>query len=120
MVSGPPRHRVGVTFHSTTDSRYYLSLRNDHYYELRYSAPQFEDAVLGVTSTDVIRPNDWNKLTVLTRGNRLYFYVNDRYMAQVQDDHATRGQIGIVYGVDDAEPAVFEFRKLEVRAAGGK
>ncbi|MBI9043393.1 MAG: protein kinase [Anaerolineaceae bacterium] len=62
--------------------------------------------------SDVIRTGEgeWNKLTVIGEGVDFYFYINEQFVAYVEDKSLSRGDFGFAIGYFEADiKANFEF-----------
>lgn len=115
MPSGPARHFYGMVLR-VADAKYYkFRLRNDRYATLERLDVE-DTALVREMVVPAIKPGQANRLGVLARGNRFDLFINDEWVAQVEDDGLKQGQIGIMFGVDDFAPAVFEFDNFEIRA----
>lgn len=115
MPSGPARHFYGMVLRVADGKYYKFRLRNDRYATLERVDPEDTKLVREMV-VPAIKPGQANRLGVLARGNRFDLFVNDEWVAQVEDENLKQGQIGIMFGVDDLAPAVFEFDNFEIRA----
>lgn len=116
QVSGDPNINYGLTFRQ--DSRgnyYYFAVNNQGEYLLSLYYNRQSVTLIPPTPASTYKPFRTNRLTVLAEGPRLMLFVNDQYMAQVQDTRLTGGLIGLVIGVGKGRLAAFEFDNFDLR-----
>ncbi len=101
QVAGPDDNEYGVLVRMQDPRNFYaFSISGDGY----FMVSRFVDGVrqpLGAdwTPSDAIYPGiGTNVLEVVAQGNRLTFIVNDRQLAQVEDDRFSHGDIGLYAG----------------------
>ncbi len=72
------------------------------------------------TNSNDIFPNSFNKLEVVRDGFNYTFYINDRYMADVDFFDISDAQVGLNADVfDGGYTCVFEFDNFEITSYGG-
>ena len=72
--------------------------------------------LLGPTASPVIRTEGANRLAVIGDGPHFIFFINDRYVGEMTDNHIAEGRISLatqLYEVDDQ--SIFEFDSVEIR-----
>ncbi len=101
QVAGPDDNEYGVLVRMQDPRNFYaFSVSGDGY----FLVSRFVDGVrqpLGAdwSPSDAVHPGaGTNVLEVVAQGNRLTFIVNDRQLAQVEDDRFVRGDIGLYAG----------------------
>lgn len=66
-------------------------------------------------SSDLIRPGESNRLTVIGKGSRFVLFINDKYVGYADNTRSAEGQIGVEMHTAKDNPAVVEFDNFEVR-----
>ena len=57
-----------------------------------------------------------NRLAVVAEGAHFVLFVNDQYVAEVDDDRLSSGMVGVAVDLfDPGDEAVFEFDNFELR-----
>lgn len=115
LMSGPGQHFYGMVLRVADGKFYKFKIVNERYAALE----RVDDKVTKLVSETLvpgIKPGAVNKLGVLARGSRFDLFINDEWVAQVQDDALQGGQIGVAFGIQGLEPAIFEFDNFEIRA----
>jgi hypothetical protein len=65
--------------------------------------------------TSDILPGEVNQLAVRGEGALFEFFINDEFVAEVEDSEFRSGIVGLVIGLPDAgDTAVFEFDNFEM------
>jgi hypothetical protein len=64
-------------------------------------------------------PGQWNRLEIMTSGNRFWFYVNGVLAGDATHAGPTEGTIGVMVSAYDSNAAEFEFTNLVVRSVSG-
>lgn len=64
-------------------------------------------------------PGQWNRLEIMTSGNRLWFYLNGVLAGDATHAGPLQGNIGILVAAYDNNAAEFEFSDLVVRSVSG-
>ena len=65
----------------------------------------------------LIKPEDWNEIHLVVRGNRLQHYVNGTLMSEVLDEDTTNGKAGGQLGVQVhvGPPMKVEYRNIRIK-----
>lgn len=93
------------TFYLYGNDRYRISLSYDDEWTTLKSG-HFTDLKEGM-----------NTLKVVAHGDHFFFFINGRYLAEIEDDQIPSGKVGIYYGMDYmGDQGVFEFDNLLLRA----
>ncbi len=117
QVSGPDGADYGLVFRDTDDGFYAFSISNTGYFSVQLFSNGVWTPLIDWTTTSTIRPGDVNRLAVVAEGAHLVFFVNDQYVAEVDDDHLSSGMVGVAVDLfDPGDEAVFEFDNFELRA----
>lgn len=72
--------------------------------------------LLGPTASPLIRTEGANRLAVMGDESHFTFFINDRYVGEMTDNHIAEGRIGLatqLYEVNDQ--SIFEFDNVEIR-----
>lgn len=119
-VSGPADSMYGLVFReSQSHNSLYAFLVNDEgKYELLLLKPGDEITTDLIESTEsaAVRHGGTNRLSVIARGRHLSLFVNDQFVAGLDDDNLSSGGVGVIFDVMLGEDSVFEFDNLVVRA----
>ncbi len=128
QVSGTPNGRYGLVFrYDWGSSNYYVfDVADDQSFKFGKGIGEFPREPLLTGKSAAIKPGEVNRLIVvasvnrflfLPTGNRYTFFVNDKYVAQVEDNTIKYGDTGPAVELAKAgDAAAFEFDNFEVRA----
>lgn len=121
ISSGSPLEISGLSFRAKSSADQFLFIITN---EQTFSVIRLRDGRASTVAEGVdlaIRPKQMNHLAVVADGALLTFFVNDSFVAHLEDDGLLEGALGIAYGVSvPGSRAVFRFDNLEVRAASPK
>jgi len=114
--SGPDSADYGVIFREDTDSNfYYFGINKQGQYVL-YLYNQEWSTLIDWTQSELIRPGESNRITVIGEGSNFIFFVNDQYLTEITDDTIKSGITALAIELTDADDhAVFEFDNVELR-----
>lgn len=115
MVSGPERHFYGMVLRAEDGNFYLYRLRNKRYVSVLKIADKRATLVREIEVSDRVKDGA-NTLGVLARGDHFDLFLNDVWVGEFEDDELGEGQVGVAYGTDTLDPAVFEFDNIEIRA----
>lgn len=100
----------GIVFRENEDDYYIFRITDDQYYSVLL---QFDDewiTLLDWTKSKAIKPYEINRLTVMGQRTHFYFFINDQFVAEVEDDSIPKGGISFYAGLDrKGDKAVIEF-----------
>ncbi len=128
QVSGTPNGRYGVVLRYDWNSHnyYVFDVADDQSFKFGPGIGEFPREPLLTGKSAAIKPGEVNRITViasvsrfwlLPTGNRYTFFVNDQYVAQVEDNTLKYGDTGPAVELAKAgDAAAFEFDNFEVRA----
>ena len=116
QTSGPNSADFGIILREDDNSNfYYFGISNDG----QYSFLVYDNEWITLqdwTVTDLIRPDEINKLSVLAQGSQFVFFINDQYLAEFTDDKISQGQIALAVELaNENDQAVFEFDNLLIQ-----
>jgi len=57
-----------------------------------------QDLAHGSAQSFITGPNQHNTIGAIVKGNEIWLYINNQYVAHVQDEHRTSGQVGVLVG----------------------
>lgn len=117
QVSGMPTIFYGVFVRYDGAGYYYtFTVRDDGAYRFgKVVKGMSQDLASGTTVA--IKPGEVNKLTVLAQADNFRLFINDQYIAQVNDDESLTGSTGLVVELlKVGDEGVIEFDNFEVRA----
>ena len=115
-VEGPDTADYGVLLREDEDSNfYYFGIRDSGSYALYIFFEKWE-TLIAWTETDLIKPNEVNRITVLAEGSHFTFFINDQYLTEYSDDRISEGHAALAVELsNEGDQAVFEFDNFEVR-----
>jgi hypothetical protein len=117
QVSGAYDADYALVFRDTDDEFYAFSISNTGYFSVQLFRNGVWTPLIDWTTTSTIRPGDVNRLAVVAEGAHFVFFVNDQYVAEVDDDRLSSGMVGVAVDLfDPGDEAVFEFDNFELRA----
>jgi hypothetical protein len=119
LLSGPENEvRYGVIFRREGNDLYTFRIEDGPNFRVRLRYEDEWTDLIDCTRVSGIRPGEANRLTVIAEGSRFYFFIDDRYMGEVDDDRLSRGNVGlVVYANRNAgNEAIVEFDNFEVRS----
>jgi hypothetical protein len=108
----------GLVFHENSDSQglYAFELNQDGSYQVFISkdpSKQASDLTDGTTSAADLQSGATNTLTLIEQGPQCYFYVNGRFVVQVQDSTLQEGSAGVLAGDEgNATEVVYTNEKI--------
>ncbi len=107
----------GVIFRDDGVNHYVFEIRDDQIFRLvRYYQLEWT-TLIGWTRTSTIQPGEANRLTVRAERSHFTLFINDQLVGEADDDHLTRGSVGLAIEVFNAgDSAVYEFDNFELRA----
>jgi len=117
QISGPDTAEYGLTFREDVDfHNYYFGITNkgEYFLDLYYYnwIPLIDH-----TKSELILPNEYNRLTVIAEGSHFTFFINDQYLTEFTDEGMQHGGVGLFSLLQRSnQQAVFEFDNFELRA----
>jgi hypothetical protein len=116
QISGPSTADSGILFREDDNGNFYYFGINDRrqYVLYKYSGEWVK--LIKNTTTDLIRPGEPNRITIIAEGPQFMFFINDRYLASITDEHVTNGGVALAIEMaKENDEAVFEFDNFELR-----
>ncbi|HEY5731229.1 MAG TPA: hypothetical protein VIS72_14340 [Anaerolineales bacterium] len=116
QLEGPDSADFGVIFREDDDSNfYYFGITNQGEYALYLFLEEW-DTLISWTRSDLIKPGETNRITVIGDGARFIFFINDQYLTEITDDSIPEGSSALAVEMEDEnDHAVFEFDNFELR-----
>jgi hypothetical protein len=100
----------GVTFRQDEDSFYVFQIADDETYNVSKYLDDEWTTLLDWTQSKAIKPYDVNRLTVMGKKTQFYFFINDQFVAEVEDDSIPYGGISFYVSLyEKGDEAVIEF-----------
>ncbi|GCE03487.1 serine/threonine protein kinase [Dictyobacter aurantiacus] len=101
----------GLIFRTTSSATYRFRVDASGHYDLAGLPP---NKTISGTSPAVHQGfNQMNLLTVVARGNNIYMYVNNQFVAYVSDSSSSNGEIGFL-AVDAGSPTKVLYQNMKV------
>lgn len=94
-VSGPETAAYGLILRHVEGSYYLFSVRDDGYYQFSLWSGFDWQTVIDWTQTVLVRTGGVNTLTALARDGEFEFYINDEFIANVEENRITAGEVGL-------------------------
>lgn len=115
-ISGPLNACYGLLFRGDGSNYYIFEVCDDQTYRVNlHSDENGWETLIDWTTTDVIKPDQVNKLAVAAQGSYFEFYINDQLMSTLNDSRWASGYAGIMIEVNDGDTATFEFDNFVLR-----
>jgi hypothetical protein len=117
QVEGPDTADYGVILREDDNSNFYYFGISDNGQYVLYLFFEEWDTLINWTETDLIKPGEINRLTVVGEGSHFTFFINDHYLTEITDDTIPSGSTALVIEMaDENDHAIFEFDNFELRA----
>jgi hypothetical protein len=106
----------GVIFREDDDSNFYYFGINDQGEYVLYLFFEKWDTLINWKKTELIRPAEVNRLTVIGEGSHFTFFINDQYLTEFTDDKIPLGSTALAIELsEENDHAIFEFDNFELR-----
>ncbi len=116
QVSGPATADYGVVFREDENGNFYYFGINESGQYILYEYFGEWNTLIDFTKTDLIRPGEVNRITVIAEGPQFTFFINDQYLASFTDEHIAKGRVALaIEMVEENDEGVFEFDNFEIR-----
>ncbi len=113
----PDTADYGVIFREDDNSNFYYFGINDQGEYVLYLFFEEWDTLINWTQTDLIRPGEINRLTVMGEGSHFTFFINDQYLTEITDEKIAKGSTALaVEMANENDHGIFEFDNIELRA----
>ncbi|MBI3243114.1 MAG: PD40 domain-containing protein [Chloroflexi bacterium] len=117
QFSGPENINYGIIFRRTDGNNfYYFGINNAGVSTFALLYKNEWTSIINWADVSVTQPGKVNKITISAEGSHFTFYVNDRYIGEVNDDRLSKGRMGFMIEVYQPSTVVFEFDDFELRA----
>lgn len=118
QINGPELAAMGLVFRGSGSEMYVFRLRGDQHYAISYLDESSKDwgSLLPWTPDSAILPGEVNRLAVIGEGAHFLFFINEHYVAELEDRRLPSGAAGLVIELfHPGDEAQFEFDNLELR-----
>lgn len=117
QVDGLDTADYGILFREDEDSNfYYFAVSELRSYAL-YIYFEGWATLIDWTETDLIIPDESNRITIIGEGPRFTFFINDQFLAEFTNDQIPEGTVALAVELsEEGDQAVFEFDNFELRA----
>ncbi len=117
-VSGVENGQYGLMFRKTDNDNYGIfKVEDSKRFKLLLMLAGEWNTIIDWTETSTVRPGETNRITIIALGPHYTFYVNDQYVAEIEDDRLGEGAGGMMIElIAEGDTAVFEFDNFELRA----
>jgi hypothetical protein len=115
QLDGPRQHDYGVVFRLNEGSYYAFRILDDRSFVVDLYRNGLTN-LIPATRSDAIHADQPNKLTVVGRDSHFTFFINDKYVGELDDSRLPRGTAGIAFGLAANETGAFEFDNFQLRA----
>jgi hypothetical protein len=117
QMEGPDTADYGVIFREDDNSNFYYFGISDNGQYVLYLFFEEWDTLINWTETDLIKPGEINRLTVVGEVSHFTFFINDHYLTEITDSTIPSGSTALVIEMaDENDRAIFEFDNFELRA----
>jgi hypothetical protein len=117
QLSGADDGEFGLVFRQGGESNYYLfEINNKGQFAVYLHQPDNWESLLDWSDSTAIHTGETNRLAVLTQGSQFLFYINDQFVANLNDDRLSSGQTGLLIGLSNPQDkGLWEFDNFELR-----
>jgi hypothetical protein len=88
---------------------YTFSICNDSSFRIFYYDKDQWDPIADWASSDAIRTEDWNRIEVSARGNKLKFTINHTLVFEATDDRQKQGGLAVFIAFNEERPSTILF-----------
>lgn len=115
QLEGPDTADYGIIFREDDNSNfYYFGITNQGQYILYVFFDDWE-RLIDWTQTDLIRPDEANRITVVGEGPHFTFFINDHYLTEFTDSRISQGSTALAIEMENEnDHGVFEFDNFEL------
>ncbi|KAA3647288.1 MAG: hypothetical protein DWQ07_07245 [Chloroflexi bacterium] len=116
-ANGPVDTGFGLVFRYADSENYYDFQVNDNFeYSIGITRNGDRKMIVGWSPSEALATETYNWLTVVGRGDQFFFFINDRFVYDLEDKNFPAGQVGVFAGLDYAAKNVnIYFRNFEIR-----
>lgn len=117
-INGSNDSHCGVEFRiADTNNKYYFGIYKDQYFTFFLLREGQWTVLIGLTPTTALRTGEVNRIAVIAEGSHFGFFINDQFVAEVDNDQLDSGSVGLAIELSQAgAKAVFEFDNFELHA----
>jgi hypothetical protein len=106
----------GLFFRKLDDRGYMFRIDDRQYFSVYLYDFDNWTPLIDWEKNEIVRPGEFNELTVIAEGPVMTFYINGTYVGTVTDSSLIKGKIAIMVTLANASPElVFEFDDFELR-----
>lgn len=120
FVDGPLEAEQGLVYRrqkSGDDNAYYLyEISNNQHYSVKYQDGEGWVDLIPWTVSPLLNESGSNRLALIAQGNRMVFFINDQFVAEILDNRLSKGKQGLCVGLDEeGQKGTWEFDNFEMR-----
>lgn len=109
-VSGPKSSACyGIWFRGNESKFYIFEICDDQTYQVLLSDGEDWKTLIGWTDSNAIKPDQWNRLSVMAEGDSFEFYINDQLVDSLTNSQSASGKVGIMIEISEGNVATIEF-----------
>lgn len=112
QIASTPGDYGGLSVRASSRSGYVFLIGTDQWYKFGVIG-RTQALVAGFSTAILTSPTQWNRLTIIARGQTFYLYINQRFITAITDSSLTRGLVGL-NTEDDTSPTQVLFRAMQV------
>jgi hypothetical protein len=106
----------GLIFRRQGDNIYNFAINDIQEYASWVKNDGIWTNLIGWTRSELVKPNKFNELTVLTDGSEIMYFLNGVPIGSINDSTLSSGNVGFTVGLNFAgNQVVFEFDDFEFR-----
>ena len=116
QVEGPDTADYGVLFREDDNSNfYYFGINGQGKYVL-YMFFEEWNTLIDWTETELIKPGEANRITVIGEGSHFTFLINNQFLMEITNDKIPEGSTAIAIELaEENDHGIFEFDNFELR-----
>ena len=114
---------LSFVFHYVDNTNFYmfgLCETPDLGYHIWYRQDGDWESIVSCLASDLIRPNQPNKLAVISQDNTYTLYINNQYTHTFRDSKFPEGRPGVMIELSAEQANTFRFDNLIIRTPNGK
>ncbi len=109
-VSGPKSSACyGLWFRGSGSNFYIFKICDDQTYRVLLSEGEDWKTLIEWTDSSAIKPDQWNRLSVIAEGDSFEFYINDQLVDSLTNSQWASGKVGIMIEMSEGDVATYEF-----------
>jgi serine/threonine protein kinase len=116
-VQGPSDSGAGILYRMDDQNQFYIYriIPSEQAFATIYQPQAPPTILIPRTISASIRRDNVNRLAIIARGTHFWFFINETYVADVEDASLAQGKINFVVRLPRADQAIYDFDNLEIR-----